>query len=445
LRADAAACLHRCVTNAPGTAVDGSELEILRNLGVALAVGLLIGVERGWHQRLAPEGSRVAGMRTFGLIGLIGGLAALVGRDLGGWFATGALAVLAAGLIVARWQVAKVEHDMGMTTVVAALITFCLGALAMEGRLAVAAAAAVVTALLLGLKPTLHRWLQRIEERELLAALQLLLISVVVLPVLPDEGFGPYAALNPYQIWWMVVLIAGLSFAGYVAVRLAGTGRGIVLTGVFGGLASSTAVTLTFARFGRRQPALQGPLATGVILAWTVMYARMAVLTAVVAPALLARLILPLGLAAAVGLVAGLLLLRRPAVAPLPEHQLTNPFEFAMALRFGALLAVVLLVTHALRDWLGDAGLLAVAFVSGLTDVDAITLTVGKLTASQLAPIVAVEALLLAAGANTLVKAAMVVAIAGGVMARWIVIVFGATLVAAGLGVWLSEHAIAAA
>jgi uncharacterized membrane protein (DUF4010 family) len=176
---------------APDNNVNATEIEVLGNLGVALAVGLLIGIERGWHQRMAPEGSRVAGMRTFGLIGLIGGLAALLGRDLGGWFATGVLAVVAAGLIVARWQAVKLEHDIGITTVVAALITFCLGALAMEGRLAVAAAAAVVTALLLGLKPTLHRWLERIEERELLAALQLLLISVVVLPVLPDEGYGP--------------------------------------------------------------------------------------------------------------------------------------------------------------------------------------------------------------------------------------------------------------
>jgi uncharacterized membrane protein (DUF4010 family) len=415
------------------------DIELLRNLGVALALGLLIGVERGWHLRKVPEGGRVAGMRTFGLIGLLGGLSALIGEQLGGWFATGALVAVAAGLMLPHWQAVKAERDVGMTTEVAALVTFCLGALAVEGHLAIAAAVAVVATLLLGLKPTLHRWLERVEERELLAALQLLLISVVVLPVLPDEGFGPYDALNPYQIWWMVVLIAGLSFAGYVAVKIAGTQRGIVLTGIFGGLASSTAVTLTFSRFGQKHRDLHGPLATGVILSWTVMYARMAVLVAVTAPSLLPQLIPPLGLMAIVGLVAGWLLLRRANAAELPEHELTNPFEFGMALRFGALLAVVILVSHALKDWLGDAGLLVVAFVSGLADVDAITLTVGKLAGASMAPAVALGALLLAAVANTLVKCAMVVGIAGGAMGRWVVAVVAAMLAAGALGLWLSH------
>lgn len=438
MRGPAAACVDR-PGSIPrrGAGLNATDIEILRNLGAALAVSLLIGTERGWHQRMTREGGRVAGMRTFGLIGLIGGLAALVGRDLGGWFATGTLAVVAAGLIVARWQAVKLEHDLGITTVIAALITFCLGALAMEGRLAVAAAAAVITALLLGLKPTLHRWLQQIEERELFAVLQLLLISVVVLPVLPNEGFGPYGALNPYQIWWMVVLIAGVSFAGYVAVKLAGAGRGILLTGIFGGLASSTAVTLSFSRFARKQADLQAPLATGIILAWTAMYVRLAVLTAILAPDLLQRLVPPLGLMAAVGLVAGWLLQRRVDGVPLPEHQLTNPFEFGMALRFGALLAMVLLVSHALKDWLGNAGLLAVAFVSGLADVDAIALTVSKLLGPGLGRDVATGALLLAAASNTLVKWGMVIVIAGGAMARRIGLVVAAMLVAAALGVWL--------
>lgn len=419
--------------------MSAAELDILRNLGAALALGLLIGVERGWHQRGTPEGRRVAGMRTFGLIGLVGGLSALIGQQLGGWFATGALIAVAAGLVLAHWHTMKSDGDIGMTTEVAALITFCLGALVMQGLLAVAAAGAVVTALLLSLKPTLHRWLQRIEERELLAALQLLLISIVVLPVLPNEGLGPYAALNPYAIWWMVVLITGLSFAGYVAVKLGGARNGIALTGLLGGLASSTAVTLTFARFGRRHPDLHGPLTTGLILAWTIMYARIAVLVAIIAPVLLPILALPFGLMALVGILAALLLGRAKAGALAPgDQQLSNPFEFGMALRFGVLLAAVLLLSHALKDWLGDEGLLVVAFVSGLADADAITLTVGDLVGTGLGTRVAVIALLLGAGANTLMKCCMVVMIASGAMARWAGAIFAAMALAAAVGLWLS-------
>jgi uncharacterized membrane protein (DUF4010 family) len=417
--------------------VDTYQIDLLRGLGIALAIGLLIGAERGWSDRDLPEGGRVAGLRTFGLIGLAGGLAVLVARSVGDWFAVAGLVAVAAVLIAGYWWTIKAYGDLSATSVIAGILTFCLGALAMQELWIVAAAAGVVTALLLGLKPTLHRLLRRIEERELLAVLQLLLISLVILPVLPDEGYGPYGALNPRQLWWMVVLIAGLSFAGYVAVKVAGT-QGIILTGIFGGLASSTAVTLTFARLGRAHPPLQRALATGIALAWTVMYVRMGILIAVVAPALLRGLIYPLALMTVVGLAAGLSLLRRADRAAVPEQALTNPFEIGMALRFAALIAVVMLLSHALRDWFGDAGMLALAFVSGLADVDAITLTVGEQAGAGLAATTASLALLIAAGANTAMKCAMAMALAGGAMARWVALTAVATIAAGLAGVWLS-------
>jgi uncharacterized membrane protein (DUF4010 family) len=341
-------------------------------------------------------------------------------------------------LIAGYFANVRQSGEIGITTIIAALATFCLGALSVQGLWLAAAAAAVVTALLLGLKPTLHRWLEAIEKRELLAALQLLLISVVILPVLPNQGYGPYAALNPQKLWLMVVLIVAMSFAGYVAVKLAGA-QGIVLTGILGGLASSTAVTLTFARVGRTHPELQGALATGVVLAWTVMYVRVAVLIAVLAPALLGMLLMPLALMTAVGLIAGWILLRHSGRAQVPPEGLTNPFEIGMALRFGALIAVVMLLSRALQDAFGNAGMLALAFVSGLADVDAITVTVADEAAGHgLTAAVAVAALLVAAGANTLMKCAMATTIAGGAMARWVGITAAATIVAGAAGLALS-------
>lgn len=183
-------------------------------LGIALAIGLLIGMERGWKSRGLEEGQRIAGIRTFGLIGLAGGTSALLARELG-WPVVAAGLISTAGLMIVAYGLKRQEgEDMGITTNVAAVLAFLLGALAVEGDHSLAAAAAVVTALLLGFKPVLHHWLQRLQPEELYATLKLLLISVVLLPILPDRGFGPWEALNPYRIWLMVVMITGISFAG---------------------------------------------------------------------------------------------------------------------------------------------------------------------------------------------------------------------------------------
>ncbi|MFY9514117.1 MAG: MgtC/SapB family protein, partial [Rubrivivax sp.] len=213
-------------------------------LVAALAVGLLIGVERGWRDRDLAEGGRVAGLRTFALVGLLGGVLGSLAADLGAWILPGGFVGLSLLLAVSYREAARKTGNLSVTTAVATLLAFMLGVLAARGAPALALAAAVVTTVLLNLKPTLHAWLQRVESRELSAALQLLVLSVVILPNLPDAGYGPYQALNPYRLWWAVVLIAGLSLAGHFAMRLTGAQRGIFLTGLLGGLASSTAATL---------------------------------------------------------------------------------------------------------------------------------------------------------------------------------------------------------
>lgn len=426
-----------------------ADLDSLLRLAVALAAGLLIGLERGWHARALAEGERVAGFRTFGLIGLLGGLASLLGQSQGlpvlaaGFLALGAL--LAAGY----WRGSATSHDLSATSAVAALVTFGLGAAAGEGELEVAAAGAVIVALLLGTKPQLHRLVARLEQAELLAVLKLLLMSVVLLPVLPDRGLGPWQALNPYRIWWMVVLIAGLSSIGYFAIRLAGPRRGILLTGLLGGLASSTATTVTLAR--RAAPSTLGRpdgqprlVAAGILLACAVMFPRMLLVAAVIAPMLLPVLAPPLAVAGLVAAAVGVWAARRgipeeeqPATGLKPE----NPFEFGTALKFGILLAAVLLLTAALRRWIGDEALYLIAAVSGLADVDAVTLSFSALVADgRTAAFFAGGAILLVGAVNTLAKAGLGIALSKGRLTAWLAGGLGGALLAGGaatLAVWL--------
>lgn len=259
----------------------------VHGLGAALAVGLLIGLERGWHQRDLNEGARVAGLRTFALTGLLGGVLGSLAPTFGPWPLVAGLAGLALLMAVAYLRSAQATGGLSATTSVALLLTLALGAYASSGAIALALAAAVVATVLLNLKPTLHGWLRQIEHRELTAALQLLVLSVVILPYLPNAGFGPYAALNPYALWWAVILIAGLSLAGHFAVRIAGPDRGLLWTGMLGGLASSTATTLALARRARQQPALTDAAAMGALAASAMMFLRMAVLLGAIHPPLL--------------------------------------------------------------------------------------------------------------------------------------------------------------
>ena len=256
-------------------------------LVAALAVGLVIGLERGWRDRELPEGGRVAGLRTFALTGLLGGVLGHLEPDFGPWPLLGALLGLALLLTVSYARNSKLSGNLSATTPVAMLLTLVLGVFAAHGNITLALSAAVIGAVLLDLKPTLHGWLRLIDHRELTASLQLLVLSMVILPYLPNTGLGPYAALNPYQLWWAVILIAGLSLTGHFAMRITGAQRGVLWTGILGGLASSTATTLALARYARAQPSLAGAAAAGTLASCGVMFFRMVVLLGVIQPTLL--------------------------------------------------------------------------------------------------------------------------------------------------------------
>ena len=384
----------------------------LLNLGLSLAVGLIVGLERGWHDRTAAEGTRLAGVRTFGLIGLLGGLSGLLAASFGVAMLGFSYLGFAMLMVIAHAAEARDSKDYGVTTLIAALITFSLGALSFHGERVTASAGAVVTAVLLSLKPVLHGWLKRIEAAELYAALKLLLISVVVLPVLPNRGFGPWDALNPYELWWLVVLIAAISFAAYCAVKIAGAERGILLTGLLGGMVSSTAVSLHLARLSKSGEQSGGILAAGMLVASATMFPRILLVATIINPAMLS-LGLPLLVMAAVLFVAAAFYARKQQPAPLEAIRFSNPVEIAQALRFAALLAGILLLSEAAQEWLGQPGLYLLAIVAGLADVDAVTISMARLSGSGLSMVLASQAVILTAVVNTLSKGVLVGIIGG--------------------------------
>lgn len=391
--------------------------EILQ-MSLALAVGLLIGVERGWQERGSKEGSHVAGLRTFGLIGLLGGIWGILSSKLGemllGFSFLGMTALLVSAYILTRGR----SEDRGITSLVAALITFSLGVMAVTGFENIAVACAVVTASLLSLKNRLHHWVETLEQQEIHAALKLLLISVVLLPVLPNQGYGPWQALNPYLLWWMVVLIASLSFAGYFSIKLAGARQGIMLTSMFGGLVSSTALTLYLSKLSR-EIKLQRVIAAGVIVAAATMFPRVMLEVAVINPELLKILWLPMSGMMVISYGYAYLLWRRNGEMSKFEYEPKNPFELGSAIRFGLLLTAIMLSAMAIRHWFGDAGLYALSGISGVIDVDAITLSIAKMTNEALPLDVGGKAIILAVIVNTVVKMGLVTALGVSALRRY--------------------------
>ncbi|MFN3867782.1 MAG: MgtC/SapB family protein [Hyphomicrobiaceae bacterium] len=392
-------------------------LELFQRLSVALALGLLIGLERGWQERAEREGGRSAGLRTHALGGLLGGIWGLLARggdaaflSTGGAIALGT-AFVAFSAIVAfyRFRETNFEGTFGVTTVVAAMLAFSLGAYAAVGDLQVAAATGVAVTALLALKRALHEWMQRLTWTELRSALVLLAMTFVALPVLPNRELAELAGLNPHEIWLMTVLIAAISFAGYIAVKLVGHEKGVILTGVAAGFVSSTAVTLTLARRAKEQPELSGLFTAGALAAGATMLARVVVVVALLSPQLARSLVSPL-------LTAALVLAGWAALSVWHHAQnanastgieLENPFELGTVLKFGAILALIMLATKLLSGRFGASGLLALAVISGMGDVDAMTLAMARQVGAGVTAPVAAEVILTVVAVNTVSKAAL--------------------------------------
>ncbi|MGE0023435.1 MAG: MgtC/SapB family protein [Hyphomicrobium sp.] len=389
--------------------------ELFLRLGVALAIGLLIGLERGWQTREELDHQRAAGLRTFALTGLLGGIAGALTPATSPVVLAAALAAYTGAMVLFSYLEAARENNFSVTGVVAGILTFLLGAYAVLGDTTVAVAAAVAMAILLALRDPLHTWVRNLTWPELRSVLMLLAMTFLLLPVLPNRPVDPWGVLNPAEIWLLAILIAAISFAGYIAVRVLGDRKGVAVAAVAGGLASSTAVTLSFSRLAREHPESTRLLAGGTLLAGATMLGRILVLVGLIKPALLLTLLWPVVAAGAVVLAGSGFLLwsgeRNAAQDSLLK--IHNPFDLGTVLKLAGLIAVILVVAKTLAEHVGTAALYLLAAVSGIADVDALTLSMARFAGGDVSLPDAATAILIAAAANTASKAVMAAAVGG--------------------------------
>ncbi|MEJ5312030.1 MAG: MgtC/SapB family protein [Anaerolineae bacterium] len=374
---------------------------------VALGIGIFIGIQRESAYD-EPEGKLFAGVRTFALISLAGFGAALAADQLSSALPFVGVLLVFGALVALSYHRDVRAGKPGMTTEMATLITFVIGAACYWNLILLAAALGVALMALLSLKPQFRTLAHAITREDIYATLKFAVISIIVLPILPNRNFGPppFDVFNPYKIWLMVVFISGISFLGYVMIKLIGAQRGIGLTGLLGGLASSTAVTLSFSQRSRTNPELARPFSLAIIVAWTVMFVRVLVIVFALNQSLAYRLLLPMCAPLVVGLgYCAYLYIRQRAYAK-EDLAFSNPFELGPALKFGALYAVVLLISTAARVLFGNTGIYVSSFVSGIVDVDAIVLSMIDLARAptNLDLIVAARAITIATLASTLFK-----------------------------------------
>lgn len=416
----------------------GIDLLLARDFAFALLIGALIGLEREKRQALERDRS-IGGIRTFILFAQTGAMAAWLAVRLDApWvFAAGALGITA--LVVAGYvvQVRAGVASLGLTTEVAAVVTFLLGGVCLAGQPALAVGLGIVTSAVLAWKQPIHGIIDKIDTEDLYAGLKLAIASFVVLPLLPREAIDPWGALAPYELWLLVVLISALSLVGYVSVRWLGPGRGTVLTGLFGGLVSSTAVTLTFARKSLDRSTSASVLASGLLVAWTVMFGRVVVEVLAVHAPLLGGLLAPLGVMALATLGCAVWFYLRPGAgggetSDAVDVPLKNPFSLRAAITFALFFALVLLGVAVARQYLPASGLYAVAALAGLTDVDAITMSMAAYARDGGEPATAIGSIILAVLTNTVVKASMAAAL-GAAALRSRVVLATVIVVAAGL------------
>ncbi|EJB07266.1 putative membrane protein [Rhizobium leguminosarum bv. trifolii WSM597] len=378
--------------------------DAFQRLSLALAIGILVGIERGWREREAAPGKRVAGIRTYGLSSFLGGFCGFLQPITGPTLPTAIFVFFCITVLIFSGMQAAREKDYSATGTIAAITVFALGFGAVVADMTATAASAVAITALLAAREPLHGFLRKLTWLELRAALILLTMTVVILPILPDEAVDPWQTINPFELWMMTILIGAVSFAGYVMIRLSDAKAGILLTGTCGGIVSSTALTLSFARQSTQTPALSPLLSAGAMLAGAVSLSRVLLICGVIAPDILKELAASLGPAAAILAVGGGLagLTRRSDGGS--DFSPRNPLEVMVVIRFALLLAVVTIVTRATLAVFGTQSLVAVAFITGLGDLDAITLSIAKLSSQTVPADAAAHAIAVAAFANLLAK-----------------------------------------
>ncbi|MDL2398315.1 MgtC/SapB family protein [Rhizobium mayense] len=380
-------------------------IEAFQRLSLALAIGILVGVERGWQERETAPGKRTAGIRTFGLSGFLGGLAGFLQVKLGPVLPTAVFVVFGIAFIVFSRYEAEREQDYSVTSVIAALAVFVLGFVATVSDMTVAAAGGVAVTALLAARHSLHGFLRNLTWLELRAALVLLAMTLVALPLLPDRTIDPWNAINPFQLWLLTIMIAAISYVGYLAVRIAGPKQGILFSGAAGGFISSTAVTLSFARLSSESDQATHSLVAGASIAGAMSIGRALVISGILAPSLVPKLAPAFVPVILVFLSATFVMLRgAKADDKATDINPDNPFELRTVLRFGAFLGVISFISKFAIDQIGLSMIFVVALLSGLADLDAITLSTARMASSVLTTEVATIAISLAAAANLTMK-----------------------------------------
>lgn len=408
-------------------------MQVWQQLGIALGLGLLVGLQREWSQ------PRAAGIRSFALITVLGTVCSILSVRFGGWILAGGLIALGATMVMANLgRKTTREAHPGPTTEVAALVMFAVGALLPTGRVAEAVAIGGGVAMLLHWKQPLHGFVQRIGEAEIRAVFRLVLIALVILPLLPDHSYGPYHVLNPFHIWLMVVLIVGISLGGFLVARYMGAETGSVLSGLLGGIISSTATTVSYARRTRTSPEASPLAALVIMIASTVVFIRVAFEVALVAPEIFWEMLPQFGLMTLwmglISLAAYLLAHRKKADIPEPK----DPSNLIAAVVFGALYALVLLAVAAAEEHFGDAGLYVVAAFSGLTDMDAITLSTAQMIKNDRLDLdTGWRMVMIGALSNIMFKAFIVGALGQARLLARISVLFGFSLAGGLLLLWL--------
>ena len=381
----------------------------LARLVMPLAIGLLIGLERGWQQRSARPGSRVAGLRTFGLFGLIGGLAGFAAGMTQGWAVSAVLLLAGCALVIIGY---RRDKSPSATTEAAALVTLGLGWLAGHGLPVPALALAVVTAFLLAQRQRLHAWIEGLSEADFHAVVLFAVIAGALWPVLPDRAMGPMNAWNPRELW-LVVVVCAISFAGYVLGRRLGPERGVLAMAAVGAIYSSTAVTAALAQRIKTEPESRPRLAAGIAIASTVMFLRTGLLVGLLVPFALIGFARVMGPAALVALLLAWLLARRAAVAPAGDAPTGNPFALLPALGFAVLVALVQLVVQWMQVRFGGSGVAITLALAGAMDVDAAIVALRGLPRGSITPGLAGTILALPVLLNTLLKLGVVLVTAG--------------------------------
>ena len=405
--------------------------DLLVFIVISACLGALIGLIRQWDEQVGQKAGDFAGVRTHTFWAVLGCLGAFA-SEAHVPYALPTVLVLVSAHLIAQ---AVTEHDKtspGSTSFAGAMLTMFCGALIFWDEMKSAVVVAATTMVLLGLKRPIHAWTRTINERDIRATLQFVAISGVILPLVPDRDMGPFGGFNPFSTWLMVVLISGLGFAGYVAIRMVGARAGTFLMGILGGLASSTATALAFSRRSREAPNASDHYALAVVAACTVMLPRVLVATSLVNASFSATLIVPFALMAIPGICYGLWvgLRKQPNTSNHNTPELGNPLSLTTAIKFAALYSAIAFLVKMVRAQGWTQGVLPLSFVSGLTDMDAISLSIAReQSAESAAPGLATRAVVLAAVSNTLLKAGMAIALGSRGLKIRIGLVLGATAV----------------